>query len=203
VTSFAIIGVGGLGTPVALALARAGAARLVLVDPDRVELSNLQRQILFTTGDVGRLKVEVAAEALAKRYPAVAVETRARAFAEADLDGVDVVIEGTDSPATKFEVNDRCHAAGRTAIIGGVLRDEGQVFPVVPGGPCYRCLFEDVPGEDDAPSCAEAGVVGATCGIVAARMARAALDPASASVEVIGPAGVRAIDVRPRRGCCA
>jgi adenylyltransferase/sulfurtransferase len=203
VSSFAVIGVGGLGTPVALALARAGAARLVLVDPDRVELSNLQRQILFTTDDVGALKVDVAAAALGRRYPDVVIETRARGFQAEDVDGVDVVIEGTDSPATKFLVNDACVAARRPAVIGGVLRDEGQIFPVMPGGPCYRCLFEAPPTEDEAPSCAQAGVLGATCGIVAARMARAALDLSTGSVEIVTPAGVRSIDVSPRRGCCA
>ena len=199
-TTFAIIGAGGLGCPLALDLGLGG-GRLLLIDDDAVELSNLPRQILFRTADVGRLKVEAAADALVRRgVPAARIDTIAAKW-RGEL--ADVVCEGTDSLATKFAVNDACVDADVPLVIGGVLRHEGQVFPVVPGGPCYRCLFEAPP--DDAPTCADAGVLGPTCGVVAALMARCARALA------IGerPEGVwlvpsmRVLTLRPRPGCCA
>jgi adenylyltransferase/sulfurtransferase len=195
-----IIGVGGLGCPLALDLALGG-ARLLLVDDDRVELSNLPRQILFRTADVGRPKVEAAADALVRRgVPAARVETVAARWS-GERRGV--VCEGTDSLATKFVVNDACVAAGVPLVIGGVLRHEGQVFPIAPGFASYRCLFEAPP--DDVPSCADAGVLGPTCGLVAAVMARAARALAAGAP----PDGVwlvpsmRRLTIRPRPGCCA
>jgi molybdopterin-synthase adenylyltransferase len=199
-TRFVLIGVGGLGCPLALELGLGG-DRLVLIDDDVVELSNLPRQILFRTADVGRPKVEAAADALVRRgVPAARIETVAARWS-GELG--DVVCEGSDSLATKFAVNDACVAAGVPLVIGGVLRHEGQVFPVAPGGPCYRCLFEAPP--DDVPSCADAGVLGPTCGVVAALMARCARGLAAGEA----PDGVwlvpslRRLELRPRPGCCA
>jgi adenylyltransferase/sulfurtransferase len=199
-TAFTIIGVGGLGCPLALDLALGG-ARLVLVDDDRVELSNLPRQILFRTADVGRLKVEAAADALVRRgVPAARIEAVAARWSG---ETVGVVCEGSDSLATKFAVNDRCVAQAVPLVIGGVLRHEGQVFPIAPGGACYRCLFEAPP--DEAPSCADAGVLGPTCGLVATLMASAARALAAGARPeglVLVPS-LRRVTVRPRPGCCA
>src|SRR5688572_12996228 len=154
---------GGIGCPLALALA--GAGRLVLVDDDTVELSNLARQILYRTEDVGAPKATAARAALLRRgfrdveaVPARFEEDSARAL----LHDADVVCDGSDNLETKFFVNDACVAARRPFVIGGVLRAAGQVFPVRPGvDACYRCLFEEPPG--DLETCADAGVLGPTC----------------------------------------
>ncbi len=194
-----IVGVGGLGCPVALGLAERLSerdARLVLVDFDRVELSNLARQILYRTEDVGRPKVEAAADALVRRgVPAARIEPIMSRWGNGLLgDVVDVVYEGSDDLATKFAVNDACVAAGVHCVIGGVLRSAGQVFSVVPGGACYRCLFEAPP--PDAITCAEAGVWGPMCLLVAAEMLRA--EPGLLLLP-----DRRRISVRRRAGCCA
>ncbi len=185
-SAFVIVGAGGLGSPLALTLALAGAGRLVLVDDDVVELSNLPRQILFRTADVGRPKVVAARDALLRRgvAPARVEAVRTRfdaASAAALLHDAAVVCDGSDDPATKFLVNDVARARGVPAVIAGVLRDRGNVFPVRVGdGACYRCLFEAPPeGDDAAPSCADAGVLGPRCGQVAAWQARVALALAS------------------------
>jgi molybdopterin/thiamine biosynthesis adenylyltransferase len=181
----AVIGAGGLGGPVAQALAHAG-WRLTLVDHDRVELSNLQRQIQFRTADIGRLKVQALADELARRgcergrLRPLAVRFDA-GTAQAVLDGVDLVVDGSDDFATKFAVNDHAMAAGLPFVIGSVVRYSGQVFALDPvwAGPaagCYRCLFEDPPGAGDAgPTCADAGVLGAAVAVIAGHVARAAL----------------------------
>ena len=170
-TRFALIGAGGLGGPIAYALAAAGAAELLICDDDIVDLSNLQRQIQFTTPDVGRAKVVVIAEELIRRgYPAPHIHSiRARFTAEnapALLARVDFVLDCSDNFATKFLVNDQAIAAGLPFVISGVLRYGGQVLAVQPGvSGCYRCLFEAPP--DDELSCAEAGILGATVAVIA------------------------------------
>src|SRR5688572_12466391 len=179
-TTFVIVGAGGLGAPIALALAPTG-ARLVLVDDDVVDLSNLPRQVLFGTADVGKKKVLAARQALLDRGVAPdrveAVATRfGRETAVALLHDATVVLDGTDDPATKFLVNDVARIRGVHAVIAGVLRDRGNVFPVrADGGACYRCLFEDVPPGEAGPTCADAGVLGPRCGQVAALAARVAV----------------------------
>ena len=185
-STFVIVGAGGLGAPLALTLALAGAGRLVLVDDDVVDLSNLPRQILFGTKDVGRGKVVAAAEAICRRgvAPARVEAVRTRfdaASAGALVHDATVVCDGSDDPATKFLVNDVARARGVHAVIAGVVRDRGNVFPVRAGaGACYRCLFEDPPGADDAgPTSADAGVLGPRCGQVAAWQAEVALALAS------------------------
>ncbi len=208
--NFLLIGAGGLGCPLALELARAG--RVVLVDDDVVELSNLARQVLFRTEDVGKPKVFAAAEALRRRGFTHVEPVRARFdedSARALLAGADVVCDGSDNLATKFLVNDACVATGKRFVIGGVVGHAGQVFPVRPGvDACYRCLFE-APPDGELESCADAGVLGPTCAIVAAWQARAALALAGGA----DPHGVlgklwllpdeRAVTLRPRPGCCA
>jgi adenylyltransferase/sulfurtransferase len=211
VKTFVIVGLGGLGCPLALALA--GAGRLVLVDDDVVDLSNLARQILYRTADVGRPKTLAAADALVRRgVPASRLElVRARFDEETArplLHDADVVCDGSDNLATKFLVNDACALRGRAFVIAGVLRDAGQVFPVRPGiDACYRCFFEEPPG--DVATCADAGVLGPTCGVVAAWQARAALALAGGEDphRVLGKLWLfpetRPVTLRRRPGCAA
>lgn len=171
-----IIGAGGLGAPAALYLAAAGVGRLGLVDPDTVALSNLQRQVLFATNDIGAPKVEVAALRLAALNPHVAVEPMARMLdpgnASAIIADWDLVLDGTDDFATRFAVNAACVSAGKTLVSGAIGRWTGQVG-VFAGRPCYRCLVPDVP--PDAETCAAVGVVGALAGVIGAMMALEAI----------------------------
>lgn len=174
--SVLVVGVGGLGSPVALYLAAAGVGRLVLVDDDRVDVSNLQRQVLFGTPDVGRLKVEAAAERLRALNPAVDVVARAErltaANARALVRASDVVADGSDTFATRYLVSDACVLEGRPCAHGSVLRFEGQATVLHhAGGPCYRCLFPTPPPADAVPTCAEGGVLGAVVGAVGALQA--------------------------------
>src|SRR6185295_7538202 len=198
-------------TPLALALAQSGAERLVIVDDDVVDLSNLQRQVLYRTAEVGQPKVLALRDALARRGFTRVEPVRARfdeSSASALLHDADVVCEGSDDLGTKFFASDAAVALGRPIVVCGVLRHAGLVFPVRPGrDACYRCLFEDPPL--DAATCSEAGVFGATCGEVAALMARAALALASGAdphgvlgrVWQLEPAGRRSFTIRPRVDC--
>jgi adenylyltransferase/sulfurtransferase len=159
-----LIGMGGLGAPAAMALAAAGVGTLGLVDPDTVEVSNLHRQPLYTDEDLGRPKVEVAAERLRAAAPALRVETWRARFGAADahlLRGFDVVLDGTDSIAAKFVVNDAAVSAGVPLVHVGVLGFRAQLLTVLPGrSACFRCVFEEEPPPGDIPSCQEAGVLG-------------------------------------------
>ncbi len=159
-----IIGVGGLGSPAAIALADAGVGTLGLVDPDRVELSNLHRQPLYDDADIGRPKVDAAAARLLIAHPALRVETwrlRFDADAAALLDGFDVVLDGTDSVEAKFVVNDAAVACGVPLVHAGAIGTRAQLLTVVPGATaCYRCLFEEPPPADEVASCQDAGVLG-------------------------------------------
>ena len=151
-----------------------------LADDDLVELSNLHRQVLYLTRDVGRPKVEAAAERLRERVPAVEVEAiRARVDrgnVAALLAGVDVVVDATDDPGAGFLLNDAALAAGVGAVLGGVIRFEGTLLAVPPGrGPCYRCLFEDAPEPGEVATCGTAGVLGAMAGLVGHLQAERAL----------------------------
>jgi adenylyltransferase/sulfurtransferase len=180
--SLLVVGAGGLGCPALWALAPELAARarsVTIVDDDVVDASNLQRQILHRTIDVGRPKVESARDALAHRWPALAVETmRARVDAtnvDALVTGRAVVLDGTDNFASKFLLNDACVRARVPLVHGAVVRFQGQLMTVTSETACYRCLFEGEPEPGAAPSCQEAGVLGAVCGVVGALMAREAL----------------------------
>jgi adenylyltransferase/sulfurtransferase len=159
-----IIGAGGLGCPAALALASAGVGTLGLVDPDRVEPSNLPRQTLYDDGDVGRLKVEAARARLAARWPGLRVETWAQQFTAEREDLVaafDVVLDGTDTIAAKFVVSDAAVASARPLVHAGVLGLQAQLLTVLPGtSACYRCVFEEAPPPGETPSCQDAGVLG-------------------------------------------
>lgn len=171
--SVAIVGAGGLGAPAALYLAAAGIGRIRLIDDDTVALSNLQRQIIFETSDVGAAKVERAAAALRALNDTINVEARAERLSEENapalLAGVDLVLDGTDDFATRFAVNAACHALGVTLISGAVGRWSGQVAAFAPQGPCYRCFVPSTP--PDAETCERVGIVGALTGIIGSIMA--------------------------------
>lgn len=170
----AIIGMGGLGCPAAVALAEAGVS-LRLVDDDRVELSNLQRQVLYTTADLGRPKLEVAAERLAGHGVDLALRAArlTRDNAAELLTGADLVLDATDDPAARFIVNDWGLDQRVPVVIGGVHRFQGMVLAHAGHGPCFRCLFEE-----DGPAvetCAVGGVLGAMAGLVGHLQAERAL----------------------------
>jgi molybdopterin/thiamine biosynthesis adenylyltransferase len=171
--SVLILGAGGLGCPAALALGAAGVTRIGIVDDDRVDASNLHRQILFSDADVGELKVSAFVRALARRYPALRIEPHAVRFdvtnAEALLAAYDVIVDGTDNFAAKFLANDAAVLAGRPLVHGAAVALGGQMLTVpAHGRPCYRCLFEEPPAAGVGPSCAEAGVLGPVPGVIGA-----------------------------------
>lgn len=167
-----LIGAGGLGSPAALYLAAAGVGTLGIVDADEVELSNLHRQLLHGTDDVGRAKVESAATMLRRVNPHVRVETIRERFTAANaLDlarGWDVVVDGSDNFPTRYASNDACVSLAIPNVYGSVWRFEGQVSVFAPhlGGPCYRCMNPRAPEPGTVPSCAEAGVIGVMPGLV-------------------------------------
>ena len=174
------VGAGGLGSPAALYLAAAGVGTIGIVDFDVVDFSNLQRQIIHGTRDVGRSKLESARERIEALNPDVRVETIEAPFKAANareiIDGWDVVIDGTDNFAARYVVNDACVLYGKPNAWGSIFRFEGQasVF-AVPGGPCYRCLHPEPPPPGLVPSCAEAGVLGVLPGIIGTIQATEAL----------------------------
>jgi adenylyltransferase/sulfurtransferase len=165
------VGAGGLGSPLALYLAAAGVGTIGIVDFDLVDASNLQRQVIHTTHDIGRSKLLSASEKLAALNPGVKVvchETRlASANALDILTGYDIVADGTDNFPTRYLVNDACVLLGKPNVYGSVFRFEGQasVF-AAPGGPCYRCVYPEPPPPGTVPNCAEGGVLGVLPGLV-------------------------------------
>lgn len=181
--SVLLVGAGGLGAPAALYLAAAGVGRLVLVDDDRVSVSNLQRQVLYTTADVDRLKVEAAAERLGALNPEIAIETRpwrlTEANAEALVAAVDLVLDGTDSFETRALTARAAARARRPLVSGSVQGLEGQLTlfapSLRPGTPCFRCLYAQTPAADALPSCAMGGILGPVAGQLGAMMATEAI----------------------------
>lgn len=167
-----LVGAGGLGAPAALYLAAAGVGTLGLADPDTVSLSNLQRQVLYQTADVGQSKVEVAAERLSAINPHVTVQTHPVWLDEANAGDLvsqyDLVLDGTDDFKTRFAVSDACVRHGKALVSGALGRWTGQVG-VFQGQPCYRCLVPEVP--PDAETCSRVGVVGALAGVIGSMMA--------------------------------
>jgi molybdopterin/thiamine biosynthesis adenylyltransferase len=170
-----IVGAGGLGSPLALYLAAAGVGVLGLVDDDTVSLSNLQRQILFQTGDVGSPKTGAAAKALNALNPGVKIEPHAvrltAANAKALIGAYDIVADGSDNFDTRFLVNDTCFALGKTLVSAAVTEFEGQLATFKPHDksaphPCYRCLFPEPPAPGTVPNCSETGVIGAAAGVM-------------------------------------
>lgn len=175
-----VVGLGGLGAPVAMYLAAAGVGELVLVDDDVVELSNLQRQIIHDTADIGRNKVDSARDRLQALNPEVAVTTVAErldaALLERLLPGIDVVVDGCDNFATRFTINAACFAAGVPLVSGAAIRFEGQVTVYDPrdnASPCYRCLHKD--NGELQESCTQSGVFTPVVGIIGSLQANEAM----------------------------
>lgn len=217
-----VVGAGGLGSPAALYLAAAGVGTLGLVDADRVALSNLQRQVLHATPDVGRLKVESGGERLRALNPEIRVEPHpVRLEAENAVDllaGYDLVVDGSDNLPTRYLLNEAALARGIPWVYGAVMQWEGHVSIFgAPGGPCYRCLFGEPPPPGAVPGCAEAGVLGALPGVVGSLQALEALkwilageaspgalhgprlEPAVGRLLVWDGAGARLRTLHPRR----
>ena len=174
-----VVGAGGLGSPAALYLAAAGVGTLGLLDCDRVDVSNLQRQVLFDTAQIGQSKAATARARLAALNPGIEliahdVELRAHNVMQI-LAGYDIVLDGSDRVGTRYLVNDACVLLGRTLVSAAIHRFEGQATTCVPhAGPCYRCLFPE-PAVGAAPTCAEAGVLGVLPGVLGAIQATEAI----------------------------
>jgi adenylyltransferase/sulfurtransferase len=165
-----IIGTGGLGSPAALYLAAAGIGTLGLLDFDRVDESNLQRQVLYDTAGIGMPKAELARMRLTALNPELQVQAHQTELCAANVQGIfenyDIIIDGSDRIATRYLVNDACVIYGKALISAAIHRFEGQAMTYVPGrGPCYRCLFPEM-AEGVAPNCAEAGVLGVLPGVL-------------------------------------
>jgi adenylyltransferase/sulfurtransferase len=168
-----VVGAGGLGSPIALYLAAAGVGRIGIVDSDCVDISNLQRQILHGTADLGRQKCFSAKEAISSVNPDVLVTPYPVRLNSGNILDIisdyDVVADGSDNFPTRYLVNDACVLAAKPLSHAGILRFEGQVTTIIPGqGPCYRCLYPDPPPPGLMPSCQQAGVLGATAGVIGA-----------------------------------
>jgi adenylyltransferase/sulfurtransferase len=175
-----VVGAGGLGSPILAYLAAAGVGRIGIVDDDAVDVTNLQRQILFATDDVGKSKAAVAADRLHALNPQIAIDAfGVRLDASNARDVVrayDVIVDGTDTFASRYLINDACVLEGKPDVYGSIFRFDGQVSVFgAPGGPCYRCLFPEPPPEDAVPNCAEGGVLGVLGGMIGTWQAAEAL----------------------------
>ncbi|QDL91608.1 HesA/MoeB/ThiF family protein [Paroceanicella profunda] len=176
-----VLGAGGLGSPALLYLAAAGVGRITLIDDDTVSLSNLQRQVLHDTAHVGARKIDSAAARLAAVNPNVEVTGLPLRLtpdnARELIRGHDLVLDGSDSFATRYAVNAACVAEGVALVAAAMTQWEGQISLFAPhlGGPCYRCVFPEAPAPGLAPSCAEAGIMGALAGTMGAMMAGEAI----------------------------
>lgn len=205
-----IVGMGGLGCPTSLALAEQGVAHLTLVDDDVVDVTNLHRQPWHHLADVGRPKVESAAQKLRRAFPQLSLDARRERLGASDalelFAAHDLVIDATDGVKTKFLLSDAAVLSGTPLIYAGVLRFEGLAMRIERGGPCLRCLFERPP--DDAPTCAQAGVLGSMAGLIGGVQARLALTPITPPISMLhvidGHAlSFRAVKVRRRADCLA
>ena len=175
-----LIGAGGLGSPVGLYLAAAGVGTIIVVDNDIVDISNLQRQVIFSTEHVGRSKAEVAAKCLSAINPEITVIPLVQRFDSTNaahlVRDCDVVVDASDNFATRFMANDACVFANKPYVYGAIFRFDGQLSVFnYRGSACYRCLFPNIPPQDSLPNCAEAGVLGVLPGIVGSLQANEAL----------------------------
>jgi molybdopterin-synthase adenylyltransferase len=175
-----IIGAGGLGSPIALYLAAAGIGTIGIADADDVDISNLQRQVIHFTNDVGKPKVISAKEKIEAINPDVQVTTYQEWISAANImeiiSGYDFIIDGTDNFAAKFLINDACVLAGKPYSHGGILQFVGQTITVLPGeSTCYRCVFPTPPPKDAIPTCSQAGVIGVLPGVIGSIQATEAI----------------------------
>ena len=174
-----VVGAGGLGAPLLQYLAAAGVGTLGVIDDDKVDLSNLQRQVIHRTADIGTAKVESARRALADINPEVRVVMHPRRLEASNVDqilaGYDMVADGSDNFATRYLVNDSCYRLKKVLVSAAILRFDGQISTYKAfrgaGHPCLRCIFPQAPSEDAVPSCAQAGVLGALAGTLGALQA--------------------------------
>lgn len=175
-----IIGAGGLGAPAALYLAAAGVGTIGIADADVVDLSNLQRQVIHATADIGRPKVESAKESMLAINPDITVNTYQEFIYSGNIAEIiadyDFILDGTDNFPAKFLINDACVLAGKPFCHAGIIRFNGQLMTYVPGqGPCYRCVFKSPPPKDAVPTCKQAGVIGAMAGVIGCLQAMEAI----------------------------
>ncbi len=178
--SVLIIGAGGLGAPAAMYLAAAGVGKIGIVDADEVDLSNLQRQIIHSTADIGKPKVKSAKETMNAMNPDVEVKTYHKFVDSTNIRELireyDFVIDGTDNFPAKFLINDACVMEKKPFSHAGIIRFKGQLMTYVPGeGPCYRCVFRNPPPKDAVPTCKQAGVIGAMGGVIGSLQAMEAI----------------------------
>jgi molybdopterin-synthase adenylyltransferase len=214
----AVVGAGGLGSPALLYLAAAGVGRIAIIDDDVVDLSNLQRQVIHGTPALGRPKAESAAAALQALNPHLEVDTHVIRLTEENaqdvLAGADIALDGSDSFATRYLVNAACAAAGVPLVAAAMSQWEAQISLYEPaaGTPCYACVFPEPPAAGLAPSCAEAGIVGALPGVVGSMMALEAIKRIVGAGRTLAgrmliydalDAEVRTLRVAPRPGCAA
>lgn len=175
-----IIGAGGLGSPAAMYLAAAGVGTIGIADSDEVDLSNLQRQIIHSTADIGKPKVQSAKETMEKINPDVSVRTYRTFVTSENIIGLisdyDFIIDATDNFSSKFLINDACVMAKKPFCHAGIIRFKGQLMTYVPEqGPCYRCIFKEPPPKDAVPTCKEVGIIGAMCGVIGSLQAMEAV----------------------------
>ena len=175
-----IIGAGGLGAPAAMYLAAAGVGTIGIVDADVVDLSNLQRQIIHATADIGKPKVDSAKETMNAMNPDVTVKTYHKFIYSTNIREIireyDFIIDGTDNFPAKFLINDACVMEKKPFSHAGIIRFKGQLMTYVPGeGPCYRCVFKNPPPKDAVPTCKQAGVIGAMGGVIGSLQAMEAI----------------------------
>lgn len=166
-----VVGTGGLGAPCSFYLAAAGVGRIGLVDSDKVELNNLQRQIAHTTDSIGFPKTESAKARLRALNPEVEVITHSLRLDSSNILDIikdyDIVVDGSDNFPTRYLVNDACVILKKPLVHAGIFRYDGQIMTIVPGvGPCYRCLFPEPPPPGAVPSCQEGGILGAVAGVL-------------------------------------
>ena len=175
-----VVGTGGLGAPCAFYLAAAGVGTIGLVDSDKVELNNLQRQIIHTTADLGMLKAESGRKRISGLNPGVKVITHNLRLTSENILGIikdyDIVVDGTDNFPTRFLINDACVMNEKPLVHAGIFRFDGQIMTIMPKtGPCYRCLFPEPPPPGAVPSCQEGGILGAVAGVLGVMQANEVL----------------------------
>jgi molybdopterin/thiamine biosynthesis adenylyltransferase len=175
-----IIGAGGLGAPAALYLAAAGVGTIGIADADVVDLTNLQRQVIHTTEDIGKKKVDSAAETMRRINPDITVNTYYEYVSSANIlkliEDYDFILDGTDNFPAKFLINDACVMVKKPFSHAGIIRFKGQLTTVIPGvSPCYRCIFRNPPPKDAVPTCKQAGVIGAMGGVIGSLQAMEAI----------------------------
>lgn len=206
-----VIGAGGLGSPVLQYLAAAGVGRLGIVDDDSVDETNLQRQTIFATRDIGKPKADVAAAYVHALNPQIALDAIARRFDQSNARELvrlyDLVVDCTDRFPTRYLINDACVLEGKPDVYASIFRFDGQISVFgAPGGPCYRCLYPDAPPAGTVPTCAEGGVLGVLAGLVGAWQANEAIkmllrigDPLVGRLLLVESLGARTREVRFER----